>query len=76
MLRDKLIWDGFALIGIVALTETTSYLTYCPSDRVMRLKGWSFLLRVTDTTFNWRVINSFKVGFLLGFFVDAFKVGS
>lgn len=76
LFRNKIAWDGFALFGIVGLIEVTSFLTYSPSVCAIRLKRLAFLQLSGNPVFSWRVVNSFKIGLLLGFFVDAFKVGS
>lgn len=76
LLRAKLAWDGFVLLGVVLLVEATSCLTYCdPLCRVSLERGAS-LGPLANAMTSWRIVNSFKIGLLLGFFVDAFKVGS
>ncbi|BDA51826.1 hypothetical protein COCOBI_pt-1140 (chloroplast) [Coccomyxa sp. Obi] len=74
VLRDAVSWDGFVILGIVLFVEITNYLTYQP------LKGRSRQLTSNAAIANreviYRIVNSFKIGLLLGFFVEAFKVGS
>ena len=76
LLRNKMAWDGFALLGIVFLIEATSCLTYCDPLSRVNLKQGTPVGLLANAIGSWRVLNTFKVGLLLGFFVDAFKVGS
>lgn len=76
LLRARIAWDGFALLGVLFLVEATSCLTYCDPLSRVRLERVASLGSLANAMTSWRVVNSFKVGLLLGFFVDAFKVGS
>lgn len=67
-------WDGFIVGGVLFCIELLSYIMY-------HRKGRSFFLiwRVPFTFRQfkfWRSVNYLKIGLLLGFFIDAFKVGS
>ena len=60
-LREVLPWDGFIIISLLIGSEFIS----------ARL-----LKQVGNQSFVMRSLNSWKIGVLLGFFIDAFKVGS
>ena len=62
--RKFIIWDGFIIATFIIIIEGTSYLSYRPR----RFKSFS--------RFSIKAFNFFKVGLMIGFFVDAFKVGS
>ena len=73
-LRCATIWDGFVIFGLVVLVEVIScarYQTLQPPP----VGVISFAPTKNQNLF-WRLTNNFKVGLLLGFFVEAFKVGS
>ena len=58
--RNKLIWDGFILIGVLGTVECINAIVY---------------KKIIDS--KWlKITNICKIGLLLGFFIDAFKVGS
>lgn len=74
ILRCAAIWDGFVIFGLVVFVELISCARYQtlqppPIDVV------SFASTRNRDLF-WRFTNNFKIGLLLGFFVEAFKVGS
>jgi hypothetical protein len=78
-LRSFAIWDGFIIFGLVLFVELTSYVIYHNGER--QFMGISFFQFTRYKTMFWwslaaRITNNFKIGFLLGFFVEAFKVGS
>ena len=72
-LRPYLPWDGWIVIILVFTIEICNYATYHPPNRhfcvciihpkIIQKKIWKFL-------------NYFKLGLMVGFFIDAFKVGS
>lgn len=74
VLRCAAIWDGFVIFALVVLLEVISCARYQtlqpPTVGVV-----SFASTGNRNVF-WRLTNNFKVGLLLGFFVEAFKVGS
>ena len=65
-IRGFIIWDGFIIATLLIVIEFTSYISYKPRH--------SKYFRASYFTL--KAINFFKVGFMIGFFVDAFKVGS
>ena len=72
--RSLAIWDGFVIFGLVLFVELISYATYRIAKRqFMRIVA---LQSTEGKPIFWRITNTFKVGLLLGFFVEAFKVGS
>ena len=78
-LRSFAIWDGFVIFGLVLFVELISYAIYHNGER--QFMGISSFQFTKDKTLFWRlpvarITNNFKIGFLLGFFVEAFKVGS
>jgi polyferredoxin len=85
-LRTFLPWDGWIVCSLLFCFEVISYQVYHSKNRSF-LVLWKFPgITVTQspgtqnqstgpTTF-WRHLNYVKIGLLLGFFVDAFKVGS
>lgn len=73
-LRNVVAWDGFVILSILLFVETTNYFTYHSSnDRSLQRVPTTFAANKEQVC---RVVNSFKIGLLLGFFVEAFKVGS
>ena len=72
--RCAAIWDGFVIFGLVVFVEVIScarYQTLQPPP----VGAVSFASTGNRNLF-WRLTNNFKIGLLLGFFVEAFKVGS
>ena len=67
-------WDGFIVFGVLLFIEILSYIIYHRDDRSF-LFLWKFPLFFKKLLF-WRSLNAFKLGLMLGFFIDAFKVGS
>ena len=74
VLRDAISWDGFVILGIVLFVEITNYLTYHPFRG--RSRQFASNATIANREVIHRIVNSFKIGLLLGFFVEAFKVGS
>ena len=58
--RTKIIWDGLILLTVLGTGEVVNSLFYTKKQNVRFLK----------------ILNFLKIGLLLGFFIDAFKVGS
>ena len=63
-LRFVFLWDGFIILLIIGLMEILNYNVYNVKNPILYPK---ILVQF---------INFFKIGFMIGFFVDAFKVGS
>nr|YP_006666467.1 hypothetical chloroplast RF20 [Trebouxiophyceae sp. MX-AZ01]AFQ93822.1 hypothetical chloroplast RF20 [Trebouxiophyceae sp. MX-AZ01] len=76
MLRKAASWDGMILLGLIVLIEATNHLAYCPPSAQGGTSEVAPLPLLTRPIAASRLANSFKVGVLLGFFVEAFKVGS
>ena len=73
-LRSVAMWDGFVILGLVLFVEMISYVTYHIAEgQFMGILSFQF---TGGKHLFWRIANNFKVGLLLGFFVEAFKVGS
>lgn len=62
-IRNFNIWDGLIISLILLFCELVNYLLY---QQNLKKKINKF----------YNLLNSFKIGLLLGFFIDAFKVGS
>jgi len=92
MFRNVLFWDGFIIFGLVFLVEIANYLTYHSLERrFLGFFPSPVIIEATIlcnplpllppfekgvSGVRVRIVNNFKVGLLLGFFVEAFKVGS
>lgn len=63
--RYYIYWDGFIILLIILLIELINYLTYIKI----------FKLKIKNNNF-FKFLNFYKMGLLLGFFTDSFKVGS
>lgn len=61
--RYYIYWDGFIILLIILLIEFINYLTYIKKFKIKNKIFFKFL-------------NFYKIGLLLGFFIDSFKVGS
>jgi hypothetical protein len=61
--RSYIYWDGFIILLIILLIEFINYLTYIKTFKIKNKNFFKFL-------------NFYKIGLLLGFFTDSFKVGS
>nr|YP_010732098.1 hypothetical chloroplast RF20 [Massjukichlorella minus]WDY13012.1 hypothetical chloroplast RF20 [Massjukichlorella minus] len=72
-IRNFLFWDGFIILFLIFFIEILSYATYHPKNRPF----FFFLLspKKLNKSF-WQFFNLFKLGLMIGFFIDAFKVGS
>lgn len=77
-IRQFFIWDGFITFCLITFIEFLSYLTYTQKKSSGTLKFFASQ-RYTQTSIRstwFQFANLFKIGLLIGFFVDAFKVGS
>lgn len=63
--RYYICWDGFIILLIILLIELINYLTYIKI----------FKSKKNNKNF-FKFLNFYKMGLLLGFFTDSFKVGS
>ena len=66
-IRNYHIADSLLIFLIISLTELMNFTVY---NRYKRKKNFYLIVNVSD------FLNSFKIGVLLGFFIDSFKVGS
>lgn len=73
-IRSFISWDGFIVLILLFFVEIISYITYHKEGRSFFL-FWKFPFFYKKRLF-WKCFNFFKIGILLGFFIDAFKVGS
>nr|YP_010732278.1 hypothetical chloroplast RF20 [Watanabea sichuanensis]WDY13192.1 hypothetical chloroplast RF20 [Watanabea sichuanensis] len=72
-LRTYLPWDGWIVIMLVFSIEVCNYATYHSKNRQFLV----FLIHPkTIQKHIWNFLNYFKLGLMVGFFIDAFKVGS
>lgn len=89
-LRNYVVWDGFIIVGLVVFVETINLSVYKVFKSVPFIEDARGVLNTKESAFTLRnrnslrkrnfllcqLLNSFKLGLLLGFFVEAFKVGS
>jgi hypothetical protein len=73
-IRVLIPWDGFILVSFLFFVEVISYIRYQSEGRFFLLL-WQFPFSYKKRVF-WKNFNFLKIGLLLGFFIDAFKVGS
>lgn len=83
-------WDGFIVLIILFCVELISYIRYHKQGAAFlgiwkitknnRIEGepphHSYDFGKDKAIDKWKECNYFKIGFLLGFFIDAYKVGS
>ena len=81
-IRTILPWDGFIIVSFLFFVEIISYIRYHIKGRFFLIL-WKFPpLGGGTTPFSyqkqifWKNFNFLKIGLMLGFFIDAFKVGS
>ena len=72
-IRTYVTWDGVIVFFIISGIEISNYNVYHNKKRPFCL----FILhpQIIKRSF-WKLFNFFKIGLMVGFFVDAFKVGS
>ena len=91
-IRGFIYWDGFIVSIIIFFIEIVSYITYHKEGRlfffiwrfssIVESQNRSIRESQSRTPFSsqnvvfWKCLNFFKIGLMLGFFIDAFKVGS
>ena len=72
-MREFIPWDGIIVFILLGILETVNYNVYHNKDRAF----FFFVLhpKTLKREF-WKSFNFLKIGCMMGFFVDAFKVGS
>nr|YP_009105642.1 hypothetical chloroplast RF20 [Xylochloris irregularis]AIT94356.1 hypothetical chloroplast RF20 [Xylochloris irregularis] len=79
-LRKIFFWDGLLVVALLSLFEFVSSVHYRKHRKqgVVPIEDFSYLWYDSQrlTQFFPKLCNLFKIGFMFGFFVDAFKVGS
>ena len=73
-IRILIPWDGFIVALFLFFVELISYIRYHTEGRVFFFL-WKFPFSYKKRLF-WKNLNFLKIGLMLGFFIDAFKVGS
>ncbi len=73
-IRIFLPWDGFIVLSFLFFVEILSYIRYHMEGRFFLLL-WKLPFSYQKRIF-WKNFNFLKIGLMLGFFIDAFKVGS
>ena len=66
-LRSRVVWDGVLFFFLMLCFEFLNFFIY---------KRIRYRLFTTPTRFGVCILKNFQTGMLLGFFIDAFKVGS
>jgi hypothetical protein len=81
-IRAFVYWDGFIVLSLIFFIEIISYITYHKEGRSFFFI-WRFCASHTSAKpfyyqrrLFWKSFNFLKIGLMLGFFIDAFKVGS
>lgn len=73
-------WDGLIIILTILIIEFINFISYIKSLKYRKFNR--FFLKIYKNKFffllfkNLKFLNFYKMGLLLGFFIDAFKVGS
>jgi len=73
-IRSFVPWDGFIVLIFLFFVEVLSYIRYHSEGRFFLIL-WKFPFSYQKRIF-WKNLNFLKIGLMLGFFIDAFKVGS
>nr|YP_009241531.1 hypothetical chloroplast RF20 [Scherffelia dubia]YP_009241550.1 hypothetical chloroplast RF20 [Scherffelia dubia]AMP43438.1 hypothetical chloroplast RF20 [Scherffelia dubia]AMP43457.1 hypothetical chloroplast RF20 [Scherffelia dubia] len=55
------LWDGIIILSLLGFLEFLGKLVYKTQTKLLKF---------------WKLLNSWKIGIFLGFFIEAFKVGS
>lgn len=74
-LRHVFQWDGYIIFCLLTFIEITNYGIYHPRLQRPSFPGEANPLSKRRARV-WKMCNFFKMGLMLGFFIDAFKVGS
>lgn len=81
--RHYVVWDGFIMMLSLIWIETVNYASFTPRNRKQKQRqkqrqrprlSPSLKTRLNRNLI--RHLNFYKIGLMLGFFIDAFKVGS
>ena len=75
-LRFFFIWDVFIIFILIGLLESLNYTVYHTKNHLVFLSTFKANRNLVPTKFVVQFLNFFKIGLMIGFFVDAFKVGS
>ena len=72
-IRRYIAWDGVIVFFIISIIEISNYNVHNKNRAFL-----SILFRTDQNKMKrfWKFFNFFKIGLMVGFFVDAFKVGS
>ena len=71
LFRELIIWDGFIIACLILVMEIISYFSYNSIQYTLNSST-----RAKNKLKFFKKLNFFKIGLMIGFFVDAFKVGS
>jgi hypothetical protein len=78
--RNLINWDGFIILLLIIKIELINYLIYnknIKNFKFLQIKILNFFFkRFKINLLSIKIFNFYKIGLLLGFFTDAFKVGS
>ena len=77
--RTIIYWDGIIILIIILVIEFIHFLNYANKDKLKIFKTLVYFKKLTidiKKIFFLQILNFYKLGLLLGFFTDAFKVGS
>nr|QXI88250.1 photosystem I assembly protein ycf20 [Ulva intestinalis] len=73
-------WDGLIIILTILFIEFINFITYIKSFKYHKFNKFFVKIYKNKIFFllfkNLKFLNFYKMGLLLGFFIDAFKVGS
>jgi len=73
-IRTIIPWDGLIVLTLIFFIEVISYIRYHKGGRSFLIL-WTFPFYYQKRIL-WKSLNFLKIGLMLGFFIDAFKVGS
>ena len=77
--RNVIYWDGMIILIIILVIEFIHFLNYTHKNKLKIFKTLLYFKKLTiniKKIFFLQILNFYKLGLLLGFFTDAFKVGS
>jgi len=75
-LRFFFIWDVFIIFILIGLLEILNYIVYHVKNRLVFVTPFGANRNLIPAKFVVQFLNFLKIGLMIGFFVDAFKVGS
>ncbi len=76
ILRFLFFWDVFIIFLLIGLLEILNYNVYRAKNRLLFLGAFGTNRNSVPAKNAAQSLNFFKIGLMIGFFVDAFKVGS